>query len=168
VYQALWASYSQPTKLYIEYAVDDIRPHPSSSAERDFEIGYQQFWLFTLRNSPAMMPDTLKKGGSEGPSGSQHSRWNDPRLRQRLGALAVSVGFQTEEAEDLAVQDGEHRLAAQLVNCAEIGDSRRSNPTDRHHPPKCTAAVERVGCIRRVIPCDFRRRGMVTTRAPLW
>jgi hypothetical protein len=69
------------------------------------------------------MPDTLKKGGSEGPSGSQHSRWNDPRLRQRLGALDVSVGFQTEEAEDLAAQDGEHRLAAQLVNCAEIGDA---------------------------------------------
>ena len=131
VYQALWASYSQPTKLYVEYAVDDIRPHPSSSAERDFEIGYQQVWLFTLRNSPAMMPDTLRKGGSERPSGSQYSRGNDPRVWQRLGALAVSVGFQTEEAEDLAAQDGEHRLAAQLVNRAEIGDAVAGEATQR-------------------------------------
>jgi hypothetical protein len=115
----------------VEYAVGDIRPHPSSSAERDFEIAYQQVWLFTLRNSPAMMPDTLRKSRSEGPSGSQYFRGDDPRVKQRLGALAVSVGFQTEEAKDLAAQDGEYRLAAQLVNRADIGDTIAEEATQR-------------------------------------
>ena len=131
VYQGLWASYSQPTRLYVEYGVGDIRPHPSCSAERDFEIAYQQVWLFALRNSPAMMPDTLRKGRSEGPSRSQYSSGDDPRVKQRLGALAVSVGFQTGEAKQLAAQDGEYMLAAQLVNQAEIGDAVAGEASQR-------------------------------------
>lgn len=122
VYQALWASYTQPTKLYVEYAMNDTRPHPSSSAECDFEIGYQQLWLYALRNFPAMTRATLRQGGPEGQSETRYSRGNDPRVWQTFGALDVSLGFRTEDAECLAAQDGEHELAIQLVNRGEIGD----------------------------------------------
>ena len=74
---------------------------------------------------------TLRQGGSEGQSGTQYSRGNDPRVWQRFGALAVSLGFRTEEAEYLAAQDGEHELAAQLVNRAEIGDVAAGEVTQR-------------------------------------
>ena len=131
VYQALWASYSQPPKLYVEYAVDDIRPHPSSSVECDFEIGYQQLWLYALRNFPAMTRATPRQGGSEGQSGTKYPRGSDPRVWQKFGTLAVSLGFRTEEAECLAAQDGEHELAAQLVNRAEIGDDAAREVTQQ-------------------------------------
>lgn len=63
--------------------------------------------------------------------GLQYSRGGDPRVEQRLGALAVLVGFQTEEAKDLAAQDGEYRLAARLVNRADIGDTIAEEATQQ-------------------------------------
>jgi hypothetical protein len=117
VRQALFASYFRPNEICIEYAMHDTRPHPSSSVERDREIGYQQLWLYALRNFPAMTEATPKKDSSE----SQQLIGADPLTRQRFGALAVSLGFRTEAAEELAAQDGEYGLAAQLVNRAEFG-----------------------------------------------
>jgi hypothetical protein len=43
----------------------------------------------------------------------------------------VSVGIHTKEAEDLAAQDAEHRLAAQLVKRTEIGDAVAGDVTQR-------------------------------------
>ena len=131
VRHALWASYTQPMQLYVEYAMNDIRPHPSTSAEIDFEIGYQQLWLYALRNFPAMTRATPRQSGLESQSETQYSRGKDPRILQKFGALAVSLGCRTEEAESLAAQDGEHELAAQVVNRAEISEVAAGEATQR-------------------------------------
>ena len=127
VRQALFASYFRPTEICVEYAMHDTRPHPSSSAERDRGIGYQQLWLYALRNFPAMTEATPKKDSSE----SQQLRGADPLTRQRFGALAVSLGFRTEAAEEFAAQDGEYGLAAQLVNRAEFGGAAAQEATQQ-------------------------------------
>ena len=125
VRQALFASYFQSSELCVEYAIHDTRPHPSISAERDREIGYQQLWLYALRNFPAMTEATPKKDSSESPQ----LRGADPLTWQRFGALAVSLGFRTEAAEELAAQDGEDGLAAQLVSRAELAGAAAQEAT---------------------------------------
>ena len=116
VRQALFASYFRPNEICVEYAMHDTRPHPSSSFERDREIGYQQLWLYALRNFTAMTEAMPKKDSSE----SQQLRGADPLTQQRFGALAVSLGFRSEAAEKLAAQDGEYGLAAQMINRVEL------------------------------------------------
>ena len=131
IYQALWTSYTQPNELHVEYATNDTRLHPSGSVERDFEIGYQQLWLYAMRNFPAMTSATLRQGGSYSRSATPHTTANDPRILRRFGALAVSLGFCTEEAEVLAAQDGELEVAAQLVNSMAINDIAAADATER-------------------------------------
>lgn len=41
---------------------------------------------------------------------------NDLIVAQKLGGLAISLGFMTDAAENLAAQDGAEGLAAQMVD----------------------------------------------------
>lgn len=111
VRQVLFASYFRPSELRVEYGVNDVRPHPSTSFERDREVGYQQLWLMAVRDSVNPKRDT-----SERPPASVAGCLKS----QRLGALAVSLGFRSEAAERLAAQDAELALAAELVSRADV------------------------------------------------
>jgi hypothetical protein len=127
VRQGLCASYFRPNEICVEYATHDTRPHPSSSFERDREIGYQQLWLYALRNFTAMTEATPKKDSSE----TQQLRGTDPLTQQRFGALAVSLGFRSEAAEKFAAQDGEYGLAVQMVNRADVGSAAAQEATQQ-------------------------------------
>ena len=127
VRRELLGSHFRPSELWVEYAMHDTRPHPSNSEEHDRELAYQQLWLYALRNFRAMSRATPRRGASE----TAERRSNDPLVWQKFGALAVSLGFWTEAAEDLAAQDGEDRLAAQLVNCPELGSAAAPEATQQ-------------------------------------
>lgn len=128
LYVALRATYIRPSELYVEYAANDLRLHPSSSTKRDCEIGYQQLWLYALRNFYAMTDATPRKDPS---SRKPKARDANPILWKRLGALALSLGFRTEVAKRLAAQDGEERLAAQAVNDAELASTISQEATQQ-------------------------------------
>lgn len=138
VRQALFALYFRPNEICVEYAMHDKRPHRSDSFERDREIGYQQLWLYALRNFTAMTEATPKKDSSE----SQQLRGADPLTQQRFGALAVSLGFRSEAAEKLAAQDGEYGLAARMIDRVELEGVTAQEATEQvadilRNAPRC-------------------------------
>ena len=109
----LFGSYYRPDQLAVEYAEGDIREHPAMSLESDRICGYQQLWLFALREAAEMGDMTPRKDNlEEKPIATEPN----PLVWQAFGDLSERLGFKTAATAALKAKDGYRQLIIQLLN----------------------------------------------------
>ena len=114
--------YVRPEPMKVQYGNKDTRSHGSGLNDVDEAMAYHQLWLYAMRNFPEMTNDTPRK---EIDASRPVAKTPNPALWQEFGALAITVGFCTKAAEDLAAQDGKSLLASQVVeDCGLSGDEK--------------------------------------------
>lgn len=109
---SLQESYNPVANFTVEYGEYDSRPHPSTDPERTYDLAYWQLWLFTMRNFPDLTAAAPRK---EARTAKPTMREPNPALWQRLGELAVNLGFRTKTAVKLRNEDAHTCLATRLI-----------------------------------------------------
>lgn len=109
--QSLFASYSQPDQVLVESSKHERCTCTKSSISKDRNLGYQQLWLFAMRNFPEMTPFAPRQVSRKTPVRKEPN----PALPHYLGALAVEVGFQTGQARDYQRQRPDGVLARHVL-----------------------------------------------------
>lgn len=112
VKEALQRVYHRPERLTVEYAENDFREH-TTALESTFAIGYQQLWLFALRNFPQMSSATTLM---ESDQGRPKATAQNPLLWKAFGQLAARVGFRSEQIDRLVAANAVEELAKQLAS----------------------------------------------------
>ncbi|KAF2259650.1 hypothetical protein CC78DRAFT_410437, partial [Lojkania enalia] len=119
IWKGFSANYFRPPELYVQYSEQSTRTFSlSESSVISFHagkaIGYLQLWLFCLRHFPEMTSIAPKMT----PGMKKQRRDHNPALWQKLGRLAVALGFRTPPALQLAAQSPDRENAMQFLQSA--------------------------------------------------
>lgn len=111
IYQSLSGSYFSPREQAVEYAEHQRRKRPNRDYQKDLWLSYVQLWAFCMRHFPAMTQfQPRKELGKKKPlSYSNVSLWH------YFGHLAITLGFNTEQALDLKAQNPHKAFAEQQL-----------------------------------------------------
>lgn len=110
--EALSACLEAPEHVYVEYARDDMRTQPSVPHDLHRSVGYQQLWLFAMRNFPSMT-DVGPRKDPQKPK--PETAVSSPLVWQEFGRLVLRLGFTTEAATKYAALDAEFELAKEIL-----------------------------------------------------
>jgi len=154
----LASCYKHPARVCVDFDEHDTRFRSPGAVDGDRWLAYAQLWAYCLRHFPDMTAVAPRKERSKEKPAVKGS---NPALWHGLGKLAVSLGFQSQAAIDLASKDPDRELASQFLRHARPGsqaengcieditkilDRMRQDRSERHQPETTSAnplALER-------------------------
>ena len=114
----LASCYKQPAQVCVHFDEHDTRFRSRGTVDGDRRLAYAQLWAYCLRHFPDMTAVTPRKERSKEKPAVKES---NPELWHGLGKLAVSLGFHSQAATDLASKDPDRELASQFLHHARPG-----------------------------------------------